>query len=77
MARIEDVPLEKFVDWAKDSCPELGCVGDCTVIDYETGARYFFADHETAQFVASARTIVLELARRLQASEDRQDRGAK
>lgn len=69
MTEYSDLPLEKMAALAKDSCPELGHIDGGRVIDYETGKWYEFADEETGLFVASARSIVLELARRIRQLE--------
>lgn len=73
----EHFDLKTFADWARASNPELGWQ-DNTLVNYYSGkvvAR--FDDHEgegaedTAKFLASARSIVLELVNRVQALQDK------
>ena len=70
MAEYNDTPLKEFVDLATDSSSELGWLDQNSIIDYESGKTIDFGDQETAKFLASARSIVLELARRLRAIEN-------
>jgi hypothetical protein len=63
----EDMSLQDFADYARNSSPELGSLGDGWLINYETGEQSKVAgDEPTAIFLASAREMVLELVRRLQ-----------
>lgn len=64
-----DLTLKQMVDLAKNSCSELGTMSDGQLVDYETGKYYQFADADTAMFIASARSIVLELAKRIRQLE--------
>lgn len=66
----QGVPLRTLVDLATTSSSELGATGGVWVVDYETGKPFEAPDYDTALFLASAREIVLELARRLRAVED-------
>jgi len=52
--------LPRYADAARASSDELGAIGN-RVIDYYTGK--YELDEDTALFVASARTIVLDLIR--------------
>lgn len=61
--------LKTFVDLAKESSGEIGALGDGILINYETGKTVDFVDKETAMFLASAREIVLEMAKRIQVLE--------
>lgn len=70
MAEYKDIPLKQMVDLAKNSSSELGAVGGRRIVDYENGRTFEASDEETALFIASARSIVLELARRIQAIEN-------
>lgn len=65
MTDIQERPLIKLIDLATESCAELGAIGDTRVINYETGKTFEVPDAETALFLALAREIVLELARRI------------
>ncbi len=69
MPEYSDLSLKQMVDLAKNSCSELGAMSGGQLVDYETGKYYHFADEDTAMFIASARSIVLELARRIQQLE--------
>ena len=69
MSDYKDFQLRQIVDLANESCSELGAIGDTTVINYETGRSFEAPDYETALFLASAREIVLELARRIRELE--------
>jgi hypothetical protein len=68
MTEAHEFTLRQLVDYATFSSSELGDLGGGNLIDYESGKTYYF-DAETATFLASARSIVLELARRLRESE--------
>lgn len=72
MAEYSDIPLEAFVDLAKESSSELASLGDGVLIDYESGQNFRFSEDETPKFLSSARSIVLELARRIQQLEREQ-----
>lgn len=69
MSDYKDIPLIKLVDLAQTSCAELGATGGNYVVDYTTGKPFEAPDYDTALFLASAREIVLELARRLREIE--------
>lgn len=69
MTNYRDIPLIKLVDLAETSCSELGATGGNYVVDYTTGKPFEAPDYDTALFLASAREIVLELARRIQEQE--------
>lgn len=69
MAEYSDIPLEAFVNLATDSSDELGDLGKGVLIDYESGKSFHFAEADTPKFLASARSIVLEMARRIQQLE--------
>lgn len=64
MTASHEFTLRQLVDLANESSAELGNLGGGLLVDYESGARYQF-DESTAAFLASARSIVMELARRL------------
>ena len=64
-----DIPLKTFVDLAKESSSEMGAMDNGLMVDYETGRYFQVPDAQTALFIASAREIVLELARRIQVLE--------
>lgn len=66
MPESHDMELKVFVDLAKNSSGEIGALGNGVLINYETGKSVQFVDEETAMFLASAREIVLEMARRIQ-----------
>lgn len=70
MTELKDASLKEFIDLATESSSELGWLDQNSIIDYESGKTVDFGDQETAKFIASARSIVLELARRLQAIEN-------
>lgn len=57
--------LSKFATLASESSGELGA-HDRELWDHQTGSRWTLDDAQTAMFVASARSIVLELVRRVQ-----------
>lgn len=67
-----DIPLNELFDLANTSCAELGATGGLWVINYEDGKPFEAPDYDTALFLASAREIVLELARRIQVLERNQ-----
>jgi hypothetical protein len=69
MTDYREQELQKMINMAVDSSPELGALDGGLLIDYETGKRYQFADEYTAIFLASSRGIVLELARRIRQLE--------
>jgi hypothetical protein len=70
MSEWSDLSLRALVDLATTSSGELGATGGNWVVDYETGKPFEAPDYDTALFLASAREIVLELARRLQSVND-------
>lgn len=59
------LPLKAFVDLARESSDELGSLGGGLLTNYENGRLLKVVDEPTALFLASARGIVLELARRV------------
>jgi len=65
VSEYKDIELIKLVNVAVESCAELGAISGNVVINYETGKTFEVPDAETALFIASAREIVLELARRI------------
>lgn len=65
-----DISLRKMKDLAATSCAELGATGGEWVVNYETGKPFEAPDYDTALFLASAREIVLELARRIETIQD-------
>lgn len=67
-----DIALEVFVNLAKESSSELGSLGNGVLIDYESGKHFHFSEDDTPKFLSSARSIVLELARRIQQLEREQ-----
>ena len=74
MSDYKTMSLAEMADLARASNPELGASGN-TLFNYYTGRiNATFEDHEgegaedTALFLASAREIVLELIRRVQAA---------
>lgn len=69
MTEYNNIPLEALVDLAKESSSELGSLGNGALIDYESGTHFQFSEDETPKFLSSARSIVLELARRIQQLE--------
>lgn len=69
MSQYTDIPLKTFVDLAKESSSEMGSMDGGLMVDYESGRYFQVPDVETALFIASAREIVLELARRIQVLE--------
>ena len=69
MSEYHEIPLKVFVDLAKNSSPELATMGKGYLLNYENGRQVLLCDEETADFLASAREIVLELARRIQSLE--------
>jgi hypothetical protein len=70
MTEYRDISLQELIDLAETSSEELGATGGNYVVDYTTGKPFEAPDYDTALFLASAREIVLELARRLRAIED-------
>jgi hypothetical protein len=69
MAEYRDIPLNQLVSLAETSSEELGATGGNYIVDYATGKPFEAPDYDTALFLASAREIVLELARRIQVLE--------
>lgn len=69
MAEYQDIPLKDFVDLAKESSDELGSLGNGVLIDYSSGHHDHFAEDDTPRFLSSARSIVLEMAKRIQLLE--------
>jgi len=65
MSDYREITLKQFIDLAKESSSELGSMSDGLMCDYETGKYFQVSDEQTALFLASARSIVLELTRRL------------
>lgn len=68
MAEWQDFWLDRFVELARNSSPEVAAVGSI-LTDYERGWSIQTGDEETSLFLASARNIVLELAKRVQQLE--------
>lgn len=66
---IKQIPLIELVNLANESSSELGDMGGGVLIDYESGKTFYGFDIHTATFLASAREIVLELARRIRELE--------
>lgn len=66
----EKMDLKTMIDLAKESSSELAWILGAHMIDYETGHQFDAPNTETAAFIASARSIVLELARRVGRLED-------
>lgn len=64
-----DLTLKQMVDLATNSNSELGAMSGGQLVDFETGKYYQFSDEDTAMFIASARSIVLELAKRIRQLE--------
>lgn len=69
MTNYRETALIEFINLAKNSCSELGATGGNYVVDYTTGKPFEAPDYDTALFLASAREIVLELARRIREQE--------
>lgn len=65
MPEYKDIDLSELALLAEKSSSELGAMDGGVLVDYETGASIAFVDKDTAMFVASSRSIVLELVRRL------------
>ena len=70
MNEYREISMNKMVDLAQTSCAELGATGGNWVVNYETGKPFEAPDYDTALFLASAREIVLELARRIEIYQD-------
>lgn len=71
MTEYKDMTLVDFANLARHSSPELGSLGKGWLVNYDTGKQSDIAgDEDTAIFLASAREMVLELVKRLQAVED-------
>lgn len=62
----KDMPLDRFVNLARESSDELGA-HDNTLWNHQSGNNWTMDDPETALFLASARSITLELIRRIYA----------
>ena len=71
MGKFEDFGtwLRIFEEMARVSSPEIAALGD-TIMDYEAGWSAHTGDADTNMFLASARTIVLEMAKRIHELED-------
>lgn len=70
MSDYKTIDLMELVNLAQNASGEIGALSDGTLINYETGQQVYFVDENTALFLASAREIVLELARRIRAIEN-------
>lgn len=68
MTEYKDIPTQELLDLATESSSELGSLGKL-LFDYETGNAITMISEQSAMFLASARSIVLELVRRLHLSE--------
>lgn len=77
MSDYKSIPLDQLTELARNSNPELSA-SDNSLFDNHTGrfSAHFESHgdtngHDTALFLASAREIVLELARRIRVIEAR------
>jgi hypothetical protein len=69
MSEYTDMTLTELENAALLSSPELGSLSGGRMINYETGKPFLVCDEDTAVFIASARSIVLELIRRIRSLE--------
>lgn len=69
MAPLSEAPLSHFIDVAWKASNEIGYMGDQVLFDYETGKSFVAPDADTAKLWAFSRSIILELARRIEQLE--------
>lgn len=70
MTTYQDISTNQLEHYAEISSSELASLGRGHMIDYETGQQFQVCNEDTALFLASARSIVLELIRRVRQQKD-------
>lgn len=63
--KYEDMSITDFLNLSSQSSDEMGSLGGGKMVDYETGHYFDVRDEDTALFIASARSIVEHLCKRL------------